>query len=93
MREIIVCDLGLEADIVFGGEIEVDASYFGSRCKVKQGHCAAGKGSVLGLLKRKGKSTRGLSLMLVQRYWRPLLRRKLCPIASFIPTADEGTTY
>ena len=39
----------------FGGEIEVDESYFGGRHKGKRGRGAAGKVPVFGLLKRGGK--------------------------------------
>ena len=39
----------------FGGEIEVDESYFGGRRKGKRGRGAAGKVPVFGLLKRGGK--------------------------------------
>ena len=40
---------------MFGGEIEVDESYFGGRRKGKRGRGAAGKIPVFGLLKRGGK--------------------------------------
>jgi hypothetical protein len=40
---------------MFGGEIEVDESYFGVRRKSKRGRGAAGKILVFGLLKRGGK--------------------------------------
>jgi transposase len=39
----------------FGGEVEVDESYFGGRRKGKRGRGAAGKVPVFGLLKRGGK--------------------------------------
>ena len=40
---------------MFGGEIEVDESYFGGRRKGKRGRGAAGKDPVFGILKRSGK--------------------------------------
>ena len=40
--------------MVFSGEIEVDASYFGGKRKGKRGRGAAGKAPVFGLLKRGG---------------------------------------
>ena len=40
---------------MFGGEIEVDESYFGGKRKGKRGRGAAGKIPVFGLLKRGGK--------------------------------------
>ena len=55
LREIIAHQLEQEADTVFSGEIEVDESYFGSRCKGKRGRGAAGKIPVFGLLKRGGR--------------------------------------
>ena len=41
-----------ESEAMFGGEIEVDESYFGGRRKGKRGRGAAGKIPVFGLLKR-----------------------------------------
>ena len=42
-REIIGYELEAESEAIFGGEIEVDESYFGSRQKEKRGRGAAGK--------------------------------------------------
>lgn len=55
LREIIVDELERESHEVFGGEIEVDESYFGGARKGKRGRGAAGKVPVFGLLKRGGK--------------------------------------
>ena len=52
LRELIAWHLEQEAHEVFGGEIEVDESYFGGARKGKRGRCAAGKVPVFGLLKR-----------------------------------------
>ena len=40
---------------MFGGEIEVDESYFGGRCKGRRDRGAGGKIPVFGLLKRGSK--------------------------------------
>lgn len=55
LREIITRELEAESGTQFGGEIEVDESYFGGRRKGKRGRGAAGKVPVFGLLKRGGK--------------------------------------
>jgi transposase len=43
LREIIAIELEAESEAMFGGEIEVDESYFGGRRKGKRGRGAAGK--------------------------------------------------
>ena len=55
LREIVAVELEAENEAMFGGEIEVDESYFGGRRKGKRGRGAAGKIPVFGLLKRGGK--------------------------------------
>ena len=55
LLEIIALKLEAEADDVFGGEIEVDESYFGGRRKGKRGRGSAGKIPVFGVLKRGGR--------------------------------------
>ena len=55
LREIIALELDREASEAFGGEIEVDESYFGGRRKGRRGRGAAGKIPVFGLLKRGGR--------------------------------------
>ena len=52
LREIIAIELEAESVAMFGGEIEVDDSYFGGKRKGKRGRGAAGKIPVFGLLKR-----------------------------------------
>jgi len=49
LREIIAYELEQESNEVFGGEIEVDESYFGGRRKGRRGRGAAGKIPVFGL--------------------------------------------
>ena len=57
LREIIAYELEAESEAMFGGEIEVDESYFGGKRKGKgkRGQGAAGKIPVFGLLKSGGK--------------------------------------
>ena len=55
LREIIALELESEGAAMFGGEIEVDESYFGGKRKGKRGRGAGGKIPVFGLLKRGGK--------------------------------------
>jgi transposase len=55
LRELIAHHTEQAANEVFGGEIEVDESYFGGTRKGKRGRGAAGKVPVFGLLKRGGR--------------------------------------
>ena len=55
LREIISLELEAENEAMFGGEIEVDESYFGGKRKGKRGRGAGGKIPVFGLLKRGGR--------------------------------------
>jgi transposase len=55
LREIIALELEVENEAMFGGEIEVDESYFGGKRKGKRGRGAGGKIPVFGLLKRGGR--------------------------------------
>jgi len=55
LREIIAYELEAESEAIFGGEIEVNESYFGDKRKGKRGRGAAGKIPVFGLAKRGGK--------------------------------------
>ena len=49
LREIIAYELEAESEDMFGGEIEVDESYFGGKRKGKRGRGAAGKIPAFGL--------------------------------------------
>ncbi len=49
LREIIAYELEAESQAMFGGEIEVDESYFGGKRKGKRGRGAAGKIPVFGM--------------------------------------------
>ena len=50
LREIITLELDAESEDIFGGEIEVDESYFGGRRKGKRGRGTAGKTPVFSML-------------------------------------------
>lgn len=64
LREIIAYELEAESEAMFGGEIEVDGSYFGGRRKGKRGRGAVGKIPVFGLLKGVERFTPRLSQIL-----------------------------
>lgn len=79
LREIIAYELEVESEAMFGGEIEVDESYFGGKRKGKRGRGAAGKVPVFGLLNRGGKvfakiipDASGATLV-------PIIKRKVIP--------------
>ena len=79
LREIIAYELEADSEAMFGGEIEVDESYFGGKRKGKRGRGAAGKIPVFGLLKRGGKvytkiipDVSGATLI-------PIIERKVVP--------------
>jgi transposase len=79
IRQVIATHLALQAEEMFGGEIELDESYFGGSRKGKRGRGAAGKVVVFGLLKRQGKvftkvieDTKTNTLM-------PIIRQKIRP--------------
>lgn len=55
LRELISLQIEQSAHEAFGGEVEVDESYFGGRRKGNRGRGAGGKVPVFGLLKRGGK--------------------------------------
>lgn len=64
LREIIAYKLEAESEAMFGGEIEVDESYFGGRRNGKRGRGAVGKIRVFGLLKGVERFTLRLSQIL-----------------------------
>ncbi len=79
LRIIISQHLEAEAGEFLSGEIEVDESYFGGRCKGKRGRGAGGKIPVFGSLKRGGKvytkiiaDAKGATLM-------PIIKEKVIP--------------
>ena len=81
LREIITYGLEAESEGMFGGEIDVDESYFGGRRKGKRGPGSAGKIPVFSILKRGGKvytktipDASGATLI-------PIIKRKVVPAA------------
>lgn len=53
IRHAILCNAD-DADLLLGGEVELDESYFGGKRKGKRGRGASGKTPVFGILERKG---------------------------------------
>ena len=79
IRQVIACQLAMQAHQMLGGEIELDESYFGGVRKGKRGRGAAGKVVVFGILKRGGivytvavQDTKTTTLM-------PIIRAKVIP--------------
>ena len=79
LREIIAFELAAESEAMFGGEIEVDESYFGGRRKGKRGRGAAGKIPVFGLLKRGGKVYTKIIADASSATLMPIIERKVVP--------------
>ena len=79
LREIIAHELEAENAAMFGGEIEVDESYFGGERKGKRGRGAAGKPPVFGLLKRGGKVYTKIIPDASSATLMPIIERKVIP--------------
>ena len=79
LREIVALQCELEADEVFGGEVEVDESYFGGTRKGKRGRGAAGKVPVFGLLKRGGRVYTKIIADASGSTLLPIIERKVIP--------------
>ena len=79
LREIIVLELEAESEAMFGGEIEVDESYFGGKRKGKRGRGAAGKIPVFGLLKRGGRVYTKIIGDASSETLIPIIKRKVIP--------------
>lgn len=79
LREVIAYELEAESEAMFGGEIEVDESYFGGRQKGKRGRGAAGKIPVFGLLKRGGKVYTRVIPDAAGKTLVPIIERKVKP--------------
>ena len=79
LRQIIAYRLEQEADMVFGGEIEVDESYFGGRHKGKRGRGTGGKVPVFGLLKRGGRVYTKVIPDAGSKTLMPIIKRKVVP--------------
>lgn len=79
LREIICLHLEQESQEVFGGEIEVDESYFGGARKGNRGRCSAGKIPVFGLLKRGGRVYTKIIPDASSATLIPIIERKVIP--------------
>ena len=79
MREIIALELEAESEAMFGGEIDVDESYFGGKRKGRRGRGAAGKIPVFGLLKRGGKVYTKIIPDASSETLIPIINRKVIP--------------
>ena len=72
-------ELEVESEAMFGGEIEVDESYFGGRRKGRRGRGAGGKIPVFGLLKRGGKVYTKIIPNASSATLMPIMERKIVP--------------
>ena len=79
LRTIIALQIEQEAQEVFGGEIEVDESYFGGSHKGNRGRGAAGKIPVFGLLKRGGRVYTKIIPDASSSSLFPIIERKIIP--------------
>lgn len=79
LREIIAQSCEQESQEVFGGEIEVDESYFGGKRKGMRGRGAAGKVPVFGLLKRGGRVYTKIIPDASSATLCPIIERKVIP--------------
>lgn len=79
LRAIISLQIEQEAHEVFGGEIEVDESYFGGSRKGNRGSGAAGKIPVFGLLKRGGRVYTKIIPDASSASLIPIIERKVIP--------------
>jgi len=79
LREIVAYQLEQDVDVVVGGEIEVDESYFGGKRKGKRGRGAGGKVPVFGLLKRGGKVYTKIIPDASSATLFPIIERKVVP--------------
>ena len=79
LREIVQLELEAENEAMFGGEIEVDESYFGGKRKGKRGRGAGGKTPVFGLLKRGGRVYTKIIPDASRATLIPIIERKVIP--------------
>jgi len=82
LRETIAEHIADESP--FGGEVEIDESYFGGHRKGKRGRGAAGKTVVFGLLKRGGRVYTAVPPDLKRATLLPILRQRVEPDAVVI---------
>jgi len=79
LREIIAFQMEQEAHEVFGGEVEVDESYFGGHRKGIRGRSPTGKVPVFGLLKRGGKVYTTIIKDASRATLLPIIKKKIIP--------------
>ncbi|MEH6405561.1 MAG: IS1595 family transposase [Sneathiella sp.] len=79
LREIIAYELATESDAMFGGQIEVEESYFGGRRKGKRGRGATGKIPVFGLLQMGGRVYTKIIPDAASATLMPIIQRKVIP--------------
>lgn len=79
LREIIAFNLDEENQEYFGGEVELDESYFGGIRKGKRGRGATGKVAVFGILKRGGKVFTKVISDAKTETLLPIIKRKILP--------------
>lgn len=77
IRDMIAYEL--EDESPFGGEIEVDESYFGGQRKGNRGRGASGKIPVFGILKRRGKVYTKVIADASSDTLLPIIKRKVWP--------------
>ena len=93
LREIIAFQLEQESNEVFGGEIEVDESYFGGHRKGNRGRGASGKTPVFGLLKRRGKVYTKIISDASSASLLPIIKEKIIPDSIVYTDTWRGYNY
>ena len=79
LREIVQLELDAENEAMFGGEIEVDESYFGGKRKGKRGRGAAGEKPGFGPFKRGGEGSTKKIPDASSATLMPIIERKVVP--------------
>ena len=90
LREIIALEIAKEQGEVFGGEVEIDESYFGGKRKNLKGRNPAGKMPVFGILKRGGKVYTQVIPDISNRTLIPIITRKVRPDSVVYTDAWRG---
>ncbi len=90
LHEVIALELDAESAAMFGGEIEVDESYFGGKRKGKRGRGAGGKIPVFGLLKRGGKVYTKIIPDASSATLMPIMQRKIVPDSTVYSDSWKG---
>ena len=90
LRQIITMEIAREYDEIFGGEVEIDESYFGGKRKALKGRNPAGKMPVFGILKRGGKVYTQVIPDISNRTLIPIIKRKVRPDSVVFTDAWRG---